>query len=71
MPIPALRAAAAVGDAAGFVLRHRAPFDSEALDRLIAPAEFNAARIAGELGYAPGPTFERSIPELVSWYRGV
>ncbi len=69
VPKAALRALAAVGDIAGRVRGRRAPFDSEALDRLIAPAEFSAARIERELGYVPGPTFEGSIPELVAWYR--
>jgi UDP-glucose 4-epimerase len=69
VPPASLRAVAALGDLVGRVRGRRAPFDSEALDRLIAPAEFSSARIERELGYAPVPTFESAIPDVVAEFR--
>jgi UDP-glucose 4-epimerase len=69
VPLGALRAAARVGDVAARVARRRAPFDSEALERLVGSAWYDPTRAQRELGWAPRWTFEEALPEIVAHAR--
>jgi nucleoside-diphosphate-sugar epimerase len=49
----------------------RASFDSDALGKLTGSARYSSARIARELGYAPGISFEEALPEMIAQYRSL
>ncbi len=69
VPLAALCALARVGDLIGRVRGKRAPFDSDALAKLIGSDWYGCTKISKELGYRPSMTFENALPEIVEWYR--
>ena len=69
VPLTVLRTLARVGDGIGCVQGKRAPFDSDALARVIGSDWYSCAKIVGELGYHPSTTFRNALPEIVEWYR--
>jgi nucleoside-diphosphate-sugar epimerase len=60
-----------LGDLAGRLMGRRASFDSDALGKLTGSAWYSSARIARELGYAPGISFEEALPEMIAQYRSL
>jgi len=39
------------------------------LDKLVGSAWYSSQKICSELGYHPSHSFEKSLPELILWYR--
>lgn len=71
LPLWVLAGAARAGDLAGQVLGRRALFDSDALEKLTGSACYRSEKITRQLGYCASLTFDRALPELIAWYRGV
>lgn len=69
LPISCLRGFALTGDVIGRVIKRRLPFDSDAFEKLVGNAWFNAGKISQELGCKPEKSFLSDLPELMSWYR--
>jgi len=69
VPLAVLRTLARIGDAIGRVRGRRAPFDSDALAKIIEPDSYSCMKISIELGYRPSMTFQNALPEIVEWYR--
>lgn len=64
VPVVLLRAAARAGDLAAGSGRWSVPFDSDTLERLLGSAWYVADAAREELQWAPGRTFEESLPEI-------
>ena len=69
VPLNLLKALAVAGDTIGALRKKRFMFDSEALDKLVGSAWYSSQKICSELGYHPSHSFEKSLPELILWYR--
>jgi len=67
-PLGALRLSATLGDWMGRLGRKRAPFDSNALAKMIEPDLYSCKKIAKDLGYRPSMTFENALPKIIDWY---
>lgn len=65
VPPGLLRALARLGDLAGRVRGRRAPFDSDALEKLTSTAWYSSAKIEQELGFRPAWDLERALPEMI------
>jgi nucleoside-diphosphate-sugar epimerase len=70
VPLTALRALARIGDAIGQARGKRAPFDSDALAKVMGSDWYSCTKISTELGYCPSMTFENALPEMLEWCRG-
>ncbi len=70
VPVPVLRAAAAVGEAAGRLIGRPMPFNRTVVDRLLGSACYRSDRIRQELGWRSAHTFRVALPEMVAAYRG-
>lgn len=60
-----LRFLARLGDGAGWVMRRRMPFDSEAFAKMSGSACYRSDKIMRELGFRPTRNLMDSIPEMV------
>lgn len=69
IPLWILKLLGQLGDLQGKLQGRRFIFDSDALHKLIGSAWYTPKRIGDELGYMPKMTFEKSLPELIDWYR--
>lgn len=69
VPIGLLRAAAAVGDAAEFILRRKMPIDSEVVMRITGDLRFDSGKIQRELEWSPTISLEEGISRMVAWRR--
>ena len=65
VPLPALRAAAALGEAAARVTGRRVPFGRASLDKLLGSACYRNDRIRRELGFVPATTLQAELPAIV------
>lgn len=65
IPLPALRAAAALGDAAGRIRVRRPVFGRVALEKLLGTAWYRNDRIRRELGFEPATTLQAALPAIV------
>ena len=65
IPWLALVAMAGMGDGAARLLRRPVPFDSDALDKLLGSAWYEARRAPEELGFEPQYTLYEAMPEIV------
>ncbi|HQQ76136.1 MAG TPA: NAD-dependent epimerase/dehydratase family protein, partial [Thermoanaerobaculia bacterium] len=65
VPLTALRAAAAFGDAAAGATGRRVPFGRAALEKLLGSACYRNERIRRELGFRPVTTLQAALPEIV------
>jgi len=66
LPCSLLRVAARGGDVLGRNGRRAVPFDSEALERLLGSAWYDASRARRELQWVPLRTLEDAMPEIVA-----
>ena len=66
VPLGALRAAAAAGDALAPLSGGRAVFGRDALAKLLGSAWYANVRIRKELGFAPATTLRAALPEIVA-----
>lgn len=66
VPLWVLNGAAKAGDVLSAHGRRPVPFDSQALDRLLGSAVYDASRARQELQWTPRHTFEESLPEIVA-----
>ncbi|MHB1241583.1 MAG: Rossmann-fold NAD(P)-binding domain-containing protein, partial [Gammaproteobacteria bacterium] len=69
VPVAALRAAAAVGEAAGRLVGRPMPLNRAVVDRLLGSACYRSERIRQELGWRSARTFRDTLPEMVAAYR--
>jgi nucleoside-diphosphate-sugar epimerase len=69
VPLFVMRALALAGDAAGSVLRRRAPFDSESYRKLFGSAVYDGSALVRELDFAPRWSLETALPEIVAAWR--
>lgn len=69
VPSSLLRVAARAGDVLGGHGRRTVPFDSEALDRILGSAWYDASLARRELEWTPILTLEKALPEIVAYDR--
>ena len=69
IPRPMLKSLAILGDFLGGLSRRKAPFDSEAFEKLCGDAFFNPSKIISELGYRPVADIQSAIPGIIECYR--
>jgi UDP-glucose 4-epimerase len=69
VPTGLLAAVGCAGDLIGRARGRRVLFDSDALAKLVGSAWYSSERIAAELGYRPGVSFEDALPDMIAWYR--
>jgi UDP-glucose 4-epimerase len=69
IPLWALRGGARCGDVFQAVMRSRAPLTTEHLMKLIGSAWYSPAALMRDVGYRPLYSFEKTVPELIAFYR--
>lgn len=69
VPLWVLEGSARCGDWVHFFSGWRPPLTTEQLTKLIGCAWYSPAAITRELGYQATCSFEKTIPELIAWYR--
>lgn len=69
VPLWVLEGGARFGDWLQFVSGWRAPLTTEQLTKLIGCAWYSPAAITRELGYQATCSFEKTIPDLIAYYR--
>jgi nucleoside-diphosphate-sugar epimerase len=65
LPAPCWRALALAGDALGSILKRRAPFDSDAYQKLFGSAWYEPGDMRAVLGVVPRLTLEDALPGMV------
>lgn len=66
LPRWCFRALALAGDVAGALTRRRAPFDSEAYEKLFSSALYDGSRLWRVLGHSPKWNLEAALPAMVA-----
>lgn len=69
IPLWALKGGARCGDVLQAVTRRRAPLTTEHLMKLIGSAWYSPAALIRDVGYRPLYSFEKTVPELIAFYR--
>ncbi|MFO0697641.1 MAG: NAD-dependent epimerase/dehydratase family protein [Nitrospira sp.] len=69
VPLWVLKAGARCGDLFEVLTKKYAPFSTDQLTKLIGDAWYSPAAITRELGYQPLYSFEKTVPELIAFYR--
>lgn len=69
IPLWALKGGARCGDVFQAVSGQRAPLTTEHLTKLIGSAWYSPAAFMRECGYRPLYSFEKTVPELIAFYR--
>ena len=70
VPLWMLKSGARCGDLLQFLSGRPAPLTTRQLTKLIGCAWYNSAAITREFDYRPLHSFEKTVPELVAFYRG-
>lgn len=70
MPLWMLKSGARFGDLLQFLSGRPVPLTTQQLTKLIGCASYSSAAITREFDYRPVYSFEKTVPELVAFYRG-
>ncbi len=71
VPLWVLKGGARCGDVLQAISGSPAPLTTAQLTKLIGSAWYNSTAISRELGYRAEYSFEKAVPELIAFYRGV
>jgi nucleoside-diphosphate-sugar epimerase len=69
VPLWILKSGARCGDVLQFIGGRQVPLTTEQLTKLIGCAWYSSTKITHELGYHAQRSFEKTVPELITFYR--